>query len=93
MRAERFPEPARMSRRLALTRRVYQQGVTDREATKRDGRTCSRRRPSSTLSGLPDALELVLLLVDDPKKSAGALAELVHRRGLERSEALMRWAD
>ena len=83
---------------------------------------------------LPDALELVLLLVDDPRKfrraalrwharycgevpdvgfeeahavlaclaglasrrpkvAAAALAELVHRRGLERaSEALVRWA-
>jgi hypothetical protein len=85
--------------------------------------------------GLPDALELVLLLVDDPKKfrraalrwharycgdlpdvgfeeahavlaclagiagrrpkaAAGALAELVNRRGLERaSEILFRWAS
>jgi hypothetical protein len=84
---------------------------------------------------LPDALELVLLLVDDPgrfrraalrwhgrycaefahvgfeeaqavlaclaglagrrpRPSAAALAELVHRRGLERaSAALMRWAS
>ena len=85
--------------------------------------------------GLSDALELVLLLVDDPgrfrraalrwharycgelldvgfeeahavlaclaglagrrpKGAAGALAELVHRRGLERaSEVLVRWAS
>ena len=84
---------------------------------------------------LPDALELVLLLVDDPKRfrratlrwhtrycgelqdvgfeeahpyshglaclggrspkpAAVALAELVHRRGLERAgEALIRWAS
>lgn len=84
---------------------------------------------------LPDALELVLLLVDEsskfrraalrwharycadvpdvgfdeaqavlaclaglvgrrPKASAAALAELVHRRGLERaSDALIRWAN
>ncbi len=84
---------------------------------------------------LPDALELVLLLVDDPKRfrraalrwharycaevpdvgfeeahavlaclaglagrrakpAAAALAELVHRRGLERaSETLVRWAS
>jgi hypothetical protein len=66
---------------------------------------------------LPDALELVLLLVHsrapmlasrkprpcsrvspawragDRKAAACALAELVHRRGLERaSEALIRWA-
>jgi hypothetical protein len=82
---------------------------------------------------LPDALEIVLLLVDEPKRfrraalrwharylrrssrrrirgspsrarlsgrprgstkpAAAALAELVHRRGLERaSEALLRWA-
>jgi hypothetical protein len=84
---------------------------------------------------LPDALELVLLLIDDPRRfrraalrwharycgelsdvgfeeahavlaclaglagrrpkaAAAALAELVHRRGLERaSEALIRWAS
>jgi hypothetical protein len=61
---------------------------------------------------LPDALELVLLLVDDPgrfrratlrwhtrycggfEEAQAVLAELVHRRGLERaSEVLLRWGD